>query len=94
MDKKVLKGAAVIGIAGVIVKLLGACFRIPLTNWIGADGMSYYGFAYAIYGALIILATAGVPVAISRMVSENIALKRYKNAHKVFHVSLDRKSVV
>ena len=41
MDKKVLKGAAVIGIAGVIVKLLGACFRIPLTNWIGADGMSY-----------------------------------------------------
>ena len=64
MDKKVLKGAAVIGIAGVIVKLLGACFRIPLTNWIGADGMSYYGFAYAIYGALIILATAGVPVAI------------------------------
>lgn len=88
MDKKVLKGAAVIGIAGVIVKLLGACFRIPLTNWIGADGMSYYGFAYAIYGALIILATAGVPVAISRMVSENIALKRYKNAHKVFRVSM------
>ena len=53
MDKKVLKGAAVIGIAGVIVKLLGACFRIPLTNWIGADGMSYYGFAYAIYAAYV-----------------------------------------
>ena len=42
---KFIKGAAVLGIAGVLIKLLGAVFRIPLTNWIGDDGMSYYGFA-------------------------------------------------
>ena len=51
---KFIKGAAVLGIAGVVIKLLGAVFRIPLTNWIGADGMSYYGFAYTIYGALLV----------------------------------------
>ena len=62
-------------------------FRIPLTNWIGDDGMSYYGFAYSIYGALLVLSTAGIPLAISRMVSERIAVGEYKNAHKVFKVA-------
>lgn len=82
-----IKGAAILGIAGVVIKLLGAVFRIPLTNWIGDDGMSYYGFAYSIYGALLVLSTAGIPVAISRMVSERIAVGEYKNAHKVFKVA-------
>lgn len=84
---KFIKGAAVLGIAGVVIKLLGAVFRIPLTNWIGDDGMSYYGFAYSIYGALLVLSTAGIPVAISRMVSERIAVGEYRNAHKVFKVA-------
>ena len=87
MSSKLVKGAAIIGMAGVIVKVLGAFFRIPLANWIGDTGMSYYGFAYSIYGALLVLSTAGLPVAISRLVSENIAQHKYKNAHKVFHVS-------
>lgn len=85
---KFIKGAAILGIAGVVIKLLGAVFRIPLTNWIGDDGMSYYGFAYSIYGALLVLSTAGIPVAISRMVSERIAVGEYKNAHKVFKVAI------
>lgn len=85
---KLVKGAMIIGAAGVLVKVLGAFFRIPITNWMGADGMAYYGFAYAIYGMLLVIATAGIPVAISRLVSENIAQKRYRNAHQVFHISL------
>lgn len=86
-NNKFIKGAAILGIAGVIIKVMGAVFRIPLTNWIGDTGMSYYGFAYAIYGALLVLSTAGIPVAISRMVSERIAVGEYKNAHKVFKVA-------
>lgn len=88
MTNKIVKGVAVIGIAGIIVKFLGAFFRIPLTNWIGDVGMSYYGYAYAIYSVLLILATAGMPIAISRLVSENIGEKKYRNAHKVFKLSL------
>lgn len=84
---KFIKGAAILGIAGVIIKVMGAVFRIPVTNWIGDTGMSYYGFAYAIYGALLVLSTAGIPVAISKMVSERIAVNEYKNAHKVFKVA-------
>ena len=70
---KMLKGAAIIGIAGVIVKIMGAFFRIPLTNWLGAGGIAYYSFAYTIYAALVVLATAGFPVAISRLVSKAFA---------------------
>ena len=87
-DNKFIKGAAILGIAGLVVKALGAIFRIPLTNLIGADGMSYYGFAYTIYSVLIVLATAGIPVAISRMVSERIATGEHRNAHKVFKTAI------
>ena len=44
-------------------------------------------FAYSIYSALLVLSTAGIPVAISRMVSERIAVGEYKNAHKVFRTA-------
>lgn len=84
--KTMLKGAAIISGAGIAVKIIGAFFRIPLTNWIGELGMSYYQVAYTIYSALLIMATAGFPVALSRMVSENVAVGRNRNAHKIFRV--------
>ena len=83
----VLKGTAIIGIAGIIVKILGAIFRIPLTNWVGSVGMSYYQVAYNIYNAFILMAIAGFPVAISRLVSENLAKKQNENAQKIFKVA-------
>ena len=84
---RILKGAVIIGAASLLVKVIGAFFRIPITNWLGAEGGSYYSVAYSIYGALLVLSTAGIPIAISRLVSENIAMKRYRNAHKVFSIS-------
>lgn len=87
-SNKFLKGAAILGIAGIIVKVMGVFFRIPVTLWIGADGMSYYNSVYPIYTFFLILSTAGIPVAISRMVSERIAQKNYQGAHKVFNISV------
>ena len=68
--KSLLKGAAVMAVAGIIVKVLGAFFRIPLANMIGAVGMANYTPAYALYSFLLVVSTAGLPVAISKMVSE------------------------
>ncbi len=85
---KFLKGAAILGIAGIIVKIMGVFFRIPLTNWVGAEGISYYSSVYPIYTFFLILSTAGIPVAVSRMVSERIAVNNYGGAHKVFHTAL------
>lgn len=89
MDKKktFLQGAAVLGIAGLIIKALGAVFRIPLANIIGDDGMSYYQTAYPIYVLFLTLSTAGIPTAISRMVAERNAVDNQKEAHRVFKVS-------
>lgn len=86
--KRLVKGAAIMSVAGVLSKVLGAFFRIPLTNWIGAKGMSYYSAAYSVYSFFLFIAVAGLPVAISRMVSSRCAKGDYRNAHRVYRISL------
>ena len=86
-NSKILKGTAILGIAGIFVKILGAVFRIPLTALIGTEGMAYYGYAYPLYSLFLVIATAAIPVAISRMVSEKIAYNDFSGAQRVFRVS-------
>lgn len=86
-ENKFIKGAAILAASGLVIKVLGALLQIPLNNWIGPQGMSYYGVAYSIYSALLVLSTAGIPIAISRMVSEHIAVKEYRYAHHVFRTA-------
>ncbi len=85
--KSLLKGAAVMAVAGIIVKVLGAFFRIPLANMIGAVGMANYTPAYSLYSFLLVFATAGLPVAISKMVSERCAKGQFREAERVFRIS-------
>lgn len=85
--KSFLQGAVVLGIAGLIIKLLGAFFRIPLANLIGDEGMGYYQTAYPIYVLFLVLSTSGIPIAISKLVSERIAADNYFEAHRVFKIS-------
>jgi stage V sporulation protein B len=82
-----LKGTLILSIAGVIVKVIGAVYRIPLANIITSEGMGYYGSAYPIYGFLIAISTTGLPTAISKLVSEKMALGQPGEAHRVFRVS-------
>ncbi|MGL5439091.1 MAG: putative polysaccharide biosynthesis protein [Filifactoraceae bacterium] len=83
-----LKGAVILGVAGVLVKVLGAIFKIPLANIILDTGMGYYTAAYPIYVMLLSIATTGFPIAISKMVSERRALGDSKGAHKVFKTTM------
>ncbi len=85
--KSFLQGAVVLGTAGLIIKVMGAIFRIPLANIIGDTGMGYYQTAYPVYVLLLTLSTAGVPVAISRMVAERNALGNPHEAYRVFKIS-------
>ncbi|MBK5263072.1 MAG: oligosaccharide flippase family protein, partial [Peptostreptococcaceae bacterium] len=81
MSKKTfLKGAAILGVAGLLVQVMGAIFRIPLANIIGDEGMGYYQTAYPIYVFLLVFSTNGAPAAISKMTSERIALGHYGEA--------------
>lgn len=83
-----IKGAAILGIAGGIVKILGAIYRLPLANIIGSEGMGYYQTAYPLYTLLLTISTAGFPVAIAKLVSEKRAIGDYNAAHRVFKVAL------
>ena len=70
---KFLQGALVLAGANLLVKLIGAFFKVPLYNLIGEDGNGIFNVAYQIYTFMFIIATAGFPIAVSKMVAESIA---------------------
>ena len=82
-----LKGALILGAAGVVVKIMGAFFRIPLGNLIGSTGMGYYQAVYPVYTLFLTLATAGFPTALAKLVSEKRAIGDYGGAAKTFRVA-------
>lgn len=79
-----VKGAFILGIAGVFVKIIGAFFKIPLANLLGPEGISYYTSAYPIYNFFIVLATAGLPTALAKIISEQRAMGDYANLDRTF----------
>ncbi len=89
-----LQSAMILIIANMVVKLIGALFKIPITNLIGEEGMAYFGAAYNMYSWLFVLSTAGLPVAVSKMVSECYAKGQYLRTRKIFEVSVATFSVV
>lgn len=82
-----LYGTVVLACAMVVVKLIGALFKIPLTNILGGVGMSYFNVAYDLYYPLYALFVSGLPIAVSKLVSENIAQRRYHNVKKILRLS-------
>ncbi|MBQ6836908.1 MAG: polysaccharide biosynthesis protein, partial [Clostridia bacterium] len=87
-------GALVLMIASIATKIIGAIFKIPLTNLIGADGMGVFGVAYTIYSTLFVISTAGLPIAISKMVAEANAVGNHKRIKSILKVSLLSFSVI
>ncbi|MGL5972665.1 MAG: putative polysaccharide biosynthesis protein [Oscillospiraceae bacterium] len=82
-----LEGALVLSLSIIIVKLVGATFKLPLNNILGGEGMGYFSSAYTFFNLFNSLAIAGLPVSISKIVSEKISLNRYRDARKVLSVS-------
>ena len=83
-----IKGAAILAIAGIVSKVLGAIYRIPLGRIIGSEGMAYYQTAYDLYILMLTFSAYSIPIAISKLVSEKIELGRRDEAHKTFKVAL------
>ncbi len=85
--QSLLTGAGALAIATVIVKIIGAVYKIPLLNIFGEEGNAYFTGAYAIYNPLYAISMAGLPIAVSKMVSQNVELGRIKDAQRIFSVS-------
>lgn len=89
-----MEGAAVLVIAHLLVKVIGACFKIPLANILQETGMAYFSRAYNLYAALFVMATAGLPVAVSKMVSESLAKKNYAESKKILRAAVALLSII
>ena len=81
-------GAAILAISIAIVKVIGALYKIPLGRILGDVGFGHFNNAYAIYNLLLMISTAGLPVAMSKTISEANALGRRNQVHRVFRVAL------
>ncbi|MGN0537843.1 MAG: polysaccharide biosynthesis C-terminal domain-containing protein [Acutalibacteraceae bacterium] len=88
MGQSFLKGAAILGMSTVIVKLMGMVYKIILSSMLGGVGTGLFNSAYALYNPLFMLSTAGFPIAISRMVSESITRKRYRDVRQIHRLSI------
>jgi len=81
-------GAAILAVGILVVKLIGMFYKIPLVNIIGQEGTADFNNAYNIYAVLLTISTAGLPVAVSKLVSEANALGRRNQVKRIFRLAL------
>ena len=83
--QSLLTGAGVLAIATVLVKIIGAIYKIPLINLLTPEGYGYFTGAYAVYNPLYAISMAGLPIAVAKMVSQSIEAGRIKTIRTVFY---------
>ena len=70
--------------AGIVTRIIGMIYRIPVTNIIGDKGNGYYASAYYIYNILLLISSYSLPLAISKVISQRLSKREYSNAKRVF----------
>ena len=91
--KGFMSGVLILSVSTLVVKIIGLAFKIPMLSFLGTEGMGYFNSAYEIYALLCVISTAGLPVALSMLVSQARARecasdirKIYKSARALFLV--------
>ncbi|PKM74038.1 MAG: hypothetical protein CVU91_03070 [Firmicutes bacterium HGW-Firmicutes-16] len=87
-NQNYLHGAAILAVSVVIIKILGAIYKIPLGNILGKEGFGHFNVAYNIYNVLLALSTAGLPIAVARMISSANNLGKPVQVKKIFKTAL------
>lgn len=85
---KIFKGAGMLAFCSLVAKMIGALYRIPLTNIVGAEGIGLYQMVFPLYTVLLTVSSGGLPIAISKVVAGKIASGDQLGARKVLAVSL------
>lgn len=78
----------ILAIAGIITRIIGLFYRVPVTNIIGDEGNGYYAAAYQIYNIMLLISSYSLPLAISKVVSARYSKEEYVNSRRVFHGGL------
>lgn len=83
-SNSLVKNASVLMIASIISRVIGLLYRRPLGSILGSVGLGYYGYASNLYSILLLISSYSIPMATSKIISEMLAKKEYRGAHKVF----------
>lgn len=83
-----LQGTMILALGTIIVKVLGLLYKVPLNNTVGVLGNSYFNTAYKVYDVLLMISTTGLPVAMSRMISQAQTLENYAQIRKIYRTAL------
>ena len=78
----------ILAVAGIITRLIGIAYRIPVNNILGDEGQGFYGCAFSIYNIALLLTSYSLPLAVSKLVSARVSKKEYKNVLKIFKGAL------
>lgn len=82
--KNFIRQGSILAIAGIMVRLIGMLYRIPLANIIGDKGNGIYSVAFNVYNIAMVLSSYGLPMAVSKLVSTELAKKQYRNTGRIF----------
>lgn len=82
-SNSIVKQASILALAGILVRIIGLLYRSPLTAMILDEGNGYYSTAYNIYALVLLISSYSIPTAISKLISEKIALHEYKNVKRI-----------
>ncbi len=80
--------AGILAAAGIICRLIGLIYRVPLANILTDEGNGYYSTAYNIYTIVLLLASYSIPSAISKLMAGKLEQREYKNAQRIFYCAL------
>lgn len=81
-------GVTIMAVSTVFVKICGALYKIPLNNILGEDGITHFTTAYNIYALLLTISTAGLPLALSKLISEAHATNRRTQMRRCFYAAM------
>lgn len=80
--------AGILAAAGIITRIIGLLYRSPMTAVIGELGLGYYQAAYGFYTIVLLVSSYSIPSAISKVIAQKLAVKEYRNAHRLFYCAL------
>ncbi len=85
---------SILAITAIVVRIIGLLYRIPMVNIIGREGMAYYSGAFQVYNVMLLISSYSMPAAISRMISQRMALKEYRNACRLMRTAFLAAAVI
>lgn len=80
--------AGILAIAGIIVRIIGLLYNSPMNAILGDEGMGYYNTAYYAYTIVLLISSYSIPSAISKVIAQKLAVREYRNAHRIFQCAL------